>query len=149
MPSVALERVWPSAESRASLECEDSAEAVVLVEAGLVLELRSWGSVKGLLEGLEPRLPAGLGQRRSGAEEAEVEEEEDVGGCRGAAPRLDSPAGSGTMPWTVRWWKRIPERLEKPLPQRLQTKGRSPVWMRVWILSAPDCVKRLPHCGQQ
>lgn len=112
-----------------------------MAEAGLVLELRSWGSAKGLLPGLEPRLLAGLGQRRSGA----------VGAwwwwwwwC-GAGPLRDSPPGSGTMPWTVRWWKRMPERLEKPLPQRLQTNGRSPVWMRVWILSAPDWVKRLPQ----
>ena len=57
--------------------------------------------------------------------------------------------GSGTRPWTVRWWKRIPERLEKPFPQRLQTNGRSPVWILVWIFRAPDWVKHFPHWVQR
>uniref|UniRef100_A0A3B4XTR8 Uncharacterized protein n=1 Tax=Seriola lalandi dorsalis TaxID=1841481 RepID=A0A3B4XTR8_SERLL len=69
---------------------------------------------------------------------------------RPAAPRYvtpapASPACSEVSPWTVREWKRIPERLEKPFPQRLQIKGLSPVWIRVWIFKAPDWVKHFPH----
>ena len=40
------------------------------------------------------------------------------------------------------------EELLKVRSQRLQRKGRSPVWMRAWTLSTEDWVKPLPHTPQ-
>lgn len=106
-----------------------------MVGAGVMLELTS---VWGLL-----RILFGLALGRPTAAELP----------RLCLPLWDPPAPppppiSDTIPWTVRWWKRMPERLEKPFPQRLHTNGRSPVWILVWIFSAPDWVKHFPHWVQ-
>uniref|UniRef100_A0A803SKQ6 Uncharacterized protein n=1 Tax=Anolis carolinensis TaxID=28377 RepID=A0A803SKQ6_ANOCA len=59
-----------------------------------------------------------------------------------------SAQAKGRSPVWMRWWViRVPLRL-KLLPHSRQVKGFSPVWMRRCLISSPLWLKRLPQSAQ-